>query len=124
MGHSRVFTWDHVTVVWGAYLLGYFLTPSGSFDVLVAQVMRVLSFLLDVGGVADSLKPSAAHFSGCLVSWQSIPALLDQGIVTGSHCVVECNLLETDLASLPVCSVVTLFLLHGFELCHICVMAG
>ena len=62
-------TWDHVTVIWGANLLGYFLAPSGSFDVLVAQVMRVLSFLLDVGGVADSLKPSAAHLSRCLVSW-------------------------------------------------------
>ena len=117
-------TWDHVAMVWGTYLLGHFLTPSGSFDVLVAQVMRVLSFLLDVGGVADSLKPSSAHFPGLLVSGQPVSALPNQRIVAGPHCVVESNLLKTNLASLPVYVVIALFLLHGLELCHIGVMAS
>ena len=114
-------TWDHVAMVWGTYLLRHLLTPCGSFDVLVAQV---LAFFLNIGGVADSLKPSSAHFPGLLVSGQPVSALPNQRIVAGPHCVVESNLLKTNLASLPVYGVIALFLLHGFELCHIGVMAS
>ena len=122
--NTAVLTWDHVAMVWGTYLLRHFLTPCGSFDVLVAQVVNFLAFFLNIGGVADSLKPSSAHFPGLLVSGQPVSALPNQRIVTGPHCVVERNLLKTNLASLPVYGVIALFLLHGFELCHIGVMAS
>ena len=119
--NTATLTWDHVAMVWGTYLLRHLLTPCGSFDVLVAQV---LAFFLNIGGVADSLKPSSAHFPGLLVSGQPVSALPNQRIVAGPHCVVESNLLKTNLASLPVYGVIALFLLHGFELCHIGVMAS
>ena len=122
--NTAMLTWDHVAMVWGTYLLRHLLTPCGSFDVLVALVVSFLAFFLNIGGVADSLKPSSAHFPGLLVSGQPVSALPNQRIVAGPHCVVESNLLKTNLASLPVYGVIALFLLHGFELCHIGVMAS
>ena len=46
----------------------------------------------------------------------AITALLDKGLVTSPHCVIESHLFEVDLAGLVVCVFLALFLLHGFEL--------
>ena len=77
---------------------------------------------LNVGCVALSFKPSAAN----LFRWPSITllALFDKGIVACLHGVVERYFLEADLARLPECVIITLSLLHGFELRHKSIVAG
>ena len=114
-------TWDHLADIWGTDLLGDFLTPGGCFDVLMATVVLLLT--LDICGVTHCFKPSAAHCL-CLLARLLILALTHQWVVTCPHCVVESNLLETDLACLPISGVIALFLLHCFELGDRGVMAG
>ena len=77
---------------------------------------------LNIGCVALSFKPSAANLFG----WPSITllALLDEGLEACLHSVVERYFLEADLACLPKSVIVTLSLLHCFELSHKSIMAG
>ena len=46
----------------------------------------------------------------------AIIALLDKGLVTSPHCVIESHFFEADLAGLVKSVILALFLLHGFEL--------
>ena len=109
-------------MVWGTDLLWHFLTPCGGLDILGIPVVVLLAMGLNVGCVALGFKPSAAN----LLRWPSITllALLDKGFVACLHIVVERYFLEGDLASFPEGVIVTLSLLHGFELRHKSIVAG
>ena len=109
-------------MVWGAYLLWHFITPCRGFDILGVSVVVLLTLGLNVGCVALGFKPSAAN----LLRGPSITllALLDKGLVACLHGVVERYFLEADLARLPESVIVTLSLLHSFELGHKSIVAG
>ena len=81
--------------------------------------MVLFSLGLNVSCVALCLKPGTANF------FVAVPfTLFDQGLEACFHSVIKRNFLEADLASLPEGIIVTLSLLHGFELCHKGFMAG
>ena len=117
-----VITRNEVAVVWGTDLLWHFLTPCGGFDILGIPVVVLLTVGLNVGCVALGFKPSAAN----LLRGPSITllALLDQRLEACLHCVVERYFLEAYLARLPEGVIITLSLLHGFELRHKSIVAG
>ena len=109
-------------MIWGAYLLWHFITPCRGFDILVISVVVLLTLGLNVGCVALGFKPGAANLLGG--PSVTLLALLDQGLEARLHGVVERYFLEADLARLPEGVVVTLSLLHGFELRHKSIVAG
>ena len=81
--------------------------------------MVLFSLGLNVGCVALCLKPGTANF------FVAVPfALFDQGLEACFHSVIKRYLLEADLASLPEGVIITLSLLHGFELRHKSIVAG